>query len=159
MIILGKDSQPLYGLDLSKGEVKEVFDREVVYRYIVTRPGLTEETVIAEYPNGGKDVEIIEIQPQEGVWKMLDAETKGELHGWQIECDTDNLPRDRDTYGTVQWGYWSPYTEEQLEAIEAEQQEAAELKEAINAAPARIDEVEAMQGEIAELIAEIMWGE
>lgn len=53
------------------------------YKYIVEEEPVTEEVVIREYPNGGKDVEIIEIVPGKGYWIIEDV--YGNILDWPID--------------------------------------------------------------------------
>ena len=43
--------------------------RKVWHRYIVDSEAITHEEVIAEYPNGGKDIVIVVDIPERGHWE------------------------------------------------------------------------------------------
>lgn len=68
MIVLDENNKPLIDPDLSKGQITEE-TRSVFHRYIVDSEAVTHEEVVAEYPNGGKDVAIVIDVPEQGHWE------------------------------------------------------------------------------------------
>ena len=65
-----------------------------IYKFVVEKEAVTEERVVAEYPNGGKDVEFIEVQPVEGYWEILDLD--GNKLDWPVdEKITNTLDKNR----------------------------------------------------------------
>lgn len=90
MIILDENNNPLTDPDLSKGRLIDDW-RRVFHRYVVDAEAISHEEVVAEYPNGGKDVAIVIDAPEQGHWETrLES---GEL----IDFDgtvPDDAPRD-----------------------------------------------------------------
>lgn len=90
MIILDENNNPLTDPDLSKGRLIDDW-RRVFHRYVVDAEAISHEEVVAEYPNGGKDVAIVIDVPEQGHWETrLES---GEL----IDFDgtiPDDAPRD-----------------------------------------------------------------
>lgn len=90
MIILDENNNPLINPDLSKGRLIDDW-RRVFHRYVVDAEAISHEEVVAEYPNGGKDVVVVIDVPEQGHWETrLES---GEL----IDFDgtiPDDAPRD-----------------------------------------------------------------
>lgn len=90
MIILDENNNPLTDPDLSKGRLIDDW-RRVFHRYVVDAEAISHEELVAEYPNGGKDVAIVIDVPEQGHWETrLES---GEL----IDFDgtiPDDAPRD-----------------------------------------------------------------
>lgn len=68
MIILDENNNPLTDPDLTKGKLIDEW-RSVFHRYVVDAEAKSHEEVVAEYPNGGKDVAIVIDAPEQGHWE------------------------------------------------------------------------------------------
>ncbi len=68
MIILDENNNPLINPDLTKGQLYSEW-RSVFHRYVVDAEAESHEEVVAEYPNGGKDVAIVIDVPEKGHWE------------------------------------------------------------------------------------------
>nr|DAE60819.1 MAG TPA: hypothetical protein [Caudoviricetes sp.] len=108
--------------DIELGRIEER-SKPIVYRYIVDVEEQTHEVVIAEYPNGGKDIEYVVDIPEEGHWEASDED--GEI----IETDyemPDDYPHELTFATEHRWLVYVPYTAEELEDIETERRLALE---------------------------------
>lgn len=83
MFVVSEDNEWIGTVpDLDDGElIDHVF--EINYRYIVDVEAVKEKRVIKEYPNGGKDVEFVEVSPEEGHWVIEDLE--GHILDWPVD--------------------------------------------------------------------------
>lgn len=89
-----------------------------IYKFFIEKEAVTEERVIAEYPNGGKDVEFIEVQPAEGYWEILDLD--GNKLDWPIdETIVDSLDKNRPNKVRTEGYIFHKYDEqEKIEYLE-----------------------------------------
>lgn len=138
----------------------------VWHRWIVDKPAVMQEQVVAEYPEtGGKDIEYVVVEPEEGHWQTYDA--NGDVvKDYDGEYD-EKWPHGTDgIYGEFTYGLYTPYTAEEIEKRRKEKEEAdRELEEAqkkaeerekfLVTAPKRIDVLESGVDDSYDAIAEL----
>lgn len=133
--------------DTSKGEVEEQI-QTLFAAYTITDEGEGEYVTVKEYDSGGKDVE----------WQWT-REPKGEWHFYTEEKEWKNppIPDVEEWWSTdgdeayacqVRWNLYTPYTEEELAEIQAEQ-EQAEQEQA--EAEARAELMDSLPDAVADL--------
>lgn len=113
--------------DLDLGFPKE-HTFNFIYKYIVEREAVEEERVLRTYPNGGMDVEYVEISPEEGHWEI--ETTDNVPLNWPIDDEiVEYLDKNRANEVSIQGYLWHWYNEEEKEeyrekkeAFEREQQ-------------------------------------
>lgn len=126
MIIYNKNGAILNNPDMRLGYV----EREIIpvtHEYIIDKPEISHEVVIAEYPDtGGKDIEIVVDEPAVGHWNTYDAdgniiaEFDGSLEGFSHDGVVNN---------TWEIGRYIPFTAKELEERDREEAEIAERTE------------------------------
>lgn len=85
----------------------------VAHRWVVDEPELTEERVVAEYPEtGGRDVAVVVVSPERGHWETLWPD--GSPCPWDGE-PSEWWPRDAPVPSLWEVLRWEPYTAEELE--------------------------------------------
>lgn len=145
--------------------VGEVYDGEVdvIYKYILEKPAEYEEKVVAEYPNGGKDVEIVEVSPEVGNWVLTNLD--GEEYPIPNNTDFRSFVKGDLNYLKISVSIYHRYTPEELKEVEEEnrrleeqQREAKEKQETMDALPGRVDTVETTQDDMVLLLADIIGG-
>lgn len=143
-------------MDLGKTDYKTV---DLVATYVVDVPEITEEYVIAEYPNGGRDVGTRVVQEGSGHWQY---ERDGAL--WE-DCPAEpaewwskNAPNMTQLY----YQLYTPYTAEELaekqaerEKIEAEQAEREAAKEMQAALPDAVAELSELASDNATSVEDL----
>lgn len=151
--------------DLEKGRIEQRAV-EVSCRYAVEREKQGEFRVVAEYDNGGKDVEFVETSPEVGAWHVYRDGAE-----WP-ECPLavpDDWPHEQAVETTVFIDVYTPYTDEELaaikerrEAAEKAAQEAADKAEVMDSLPdavADLSEVVSTQADdsasLADAVAEL----
>lgn len=142
--------------DLDKGRLFYE-QKTVVHTWIVDVVERTHEEVIAEYPNGGKDVAIVVDVGEQGHWETRDED------GSIIDFDgsiPDDMPRENPLKGVWEFQRYRLYTEEELAAIakqkidaEAAAAKAAEREKFLEVAPDRMDNAEIGMGELGVMAA------
>lgn len=140
--------EPATDIDLETGVVYQD-DIDITCQWVVDSPEVTETVVVAEYPNGGKDIETRVIEPEHGHWQSYD----------DIPSDLVNVPEDypHDMIftDTVSVERYRPYTQEELDDIEANkalQEEAAKRAEFMNALPETMGSIDAAICELYEMM-------
>ena len=94
--------------------------RPVTHRWVVDSPAVTEERVVAEYDNGGRDVEIVEVTPETGHWETTDDAT-GEAIEW--DGDRSGLLHGEPTPDVEPVAVWHAWTDDERAAVEAAREE------------------------------------
>lgn len=118
--------------DLERGKLSQE-SRLITLRYEIAQPERGHYEVIAEYPNGGKDVEWIIDAPEKGSWKAYGED------GGEVETDVtvpDGAPRELAITEVEEYLRFVPYTEAELEEIARQKR----LEEAETAKRARMEE-------------------
>lgn len=119
MVIFDQDGNVLESADPEKGAI-EYRTETVYYRYVIESEEVGHYEVVAEYPNGGKDVEWRVDSPEEGRWEVVDAD--GEPVEHFDGTVPEGLAKDEATPDIWTYGVYVPYTEDELaEIAEAEQ--------------------------------------
>lgn len=162
MLIFDESNNVLTNPDLASGRLEE-HKRIVVHEYVVEAEAQSHEEVIAEYPNGGKDVAIIVDVEERGHWEArLES---GDL----IDSDTmipDGVPRDEPLSISEPYLLYVPLAADELEEAEREKARVeserkktlaeAEARDAYLAqAPARTEALECGREEQMDALAEL----
>lgn len=156
MKIFGTDGKEIENPELEKGELSCEQVR-VVHTWIVDVEEESHEEVVAEYPNGGKDVAIVVDVEERGHW-----ETRGE-DGRAVDFDgiiPDDMPHENPVEDIWQFQRYRVYTEDELAEIAKRKEEAAaaaakaaEREEFLEGAPDRMDNAEIGMGELGVMAA------
>lgn len=156
MKIFGTDGKEIENPELEKGELSCEQVR-VVHTWIVDVEEESHEEVVAEYPNGGKDVAIVIDVEEQGHWETRDEE------GSVIDFDgsiPDDMPHENPVEDVWQFQRYRAYTEDELaeiakrkEEAEAAAAKAAEREEFLEDAPERMDNAETAMGELGAMAA------
>ena len=93
----------------------------VTHKWVVDSEEQGHWETIAEYDNGGKDVEWVVDSEEQGHWETRDAD--GELVEHFDGTVPDDWPKEQVIADTWQYGLYTPYTTEELEEIEREREE------------------------------------
>lgn len=147
MLILDKDNRVIDRPDLDAGTV-EPESVSIRYEWIVDVAEETHEEVVAEYPSGGRDVEIVVDVEGRGHWSATALLPGGDTEvGW-ADPVPDDWPHEP-CASVMAVGRYRPYTADELAEIaarraEAERaaKEAAEQAAYLAEAPARTDAIE-----------------
>ena len=113
MKIFGTDGKEIENPELEKGELSCEQVR-VVHTWIVDVEEESHEEVVAEYPNGGKDVAIVIDVEEHGHWETRDEE------GSVIDFDgsiPDDMPHENPVEDVWQFQRYRAYTEDELAEI------------------------------------------
>lgn len=156
MKIFDIDGNEIENPELEKGELS--FEQvRVVHTWIVDVEEEAHEEVVAEYPNGGKDVAIVVDVEERGHW-----ETRGE-DGRAVDfdgCIPDDMPHENPVEDIWQFQRYRVYTEDELAEIAKRKEEAAaaaakaaEREEFLEGAPDRMDNAEMGMGELGVMAA------
>lgn len=105
-----KDMNPIDTPDETKGTI-ECKSIEVTHSWVVDTPAEYEEVVIAEYDNGGRDVEYQVKTSEVGHWETKD--TDGNIIENFDDPIPDDLPHDVPNPDTWTYGIYTPFTEEE----------------------------------------------
>ena len=144
--------------NLPTGEIVSSENYKVFYHYVLEKPAVFKEVVVAEYPEtGGKDIERIVVEPEIGHWTIVDQDS-GKILDFPITYDTDNFPKEIDTPDEISVGVYHIFSEKELEELIKEQEEEAELQKNIRMAPEKIENLQADQEDIILAIADIIGG-
>lgn len=156
MKIFDIDGKEIENPELEKGELSCEQVR-VVHTWIVDVEEEAHEEVVAEYPNGGKDVAIVVDVEERGHW-----ETRGE-DGRAVDFDgfiPDDMPHENPVEDIWQFQRYRVYTEDELAEIAKRKEEAAaaaakaaEREEFLEGAPDRMDNAEIGMGELGVMAA------
>lgn len=148
MVIYNEQGERIESPDLDAGYV-ETIQETVYHAYVVDAPAVTHEVVIAEYPEtGGKDVEIVEDEPERGHWETMyeNGDPVEDYDGTVPE----GLTKDQPTADIWEYGVYHTYTAEELEEMERQRLEAeaaqvkAEKQQAwLDGAPAVVEDHDA----------------
>lgn len=158
MKILDQDDNIVEHPDLEKGRLIQE-SRQVTMRYEIIREEEGRYETVAEYPNGGKDVEWVVDVPEEGHWVAYDN------YGKEIETDVlipDDMPHELEVPAIDEWLRYIPYIEEELNEIaeqKARAEEAAikkfEQEAFLDEAPNRLVQTEVSIEDLMDAIAEL----
>lgn len=156
MKIFGTDGKEIENPELEKGELSCEQVR-VVHTWIVDVEEESHEEVVAEYPNGGKDVAIVIDVEEQGHWETRDHS------GNIVDFDgsiPDDMPHENPVEDVWQFQRYRAYTEDELaeiakrkEEAEAAAAKAAEREEFLEGAPERMDNAEIGMGELGVMAA------
>lgn len=156
MKIFDIDGNEIENPELEKGELS--FEQvRVVHTWIVDVEEESHEEVVAEYPNGGKDVAIVIDVEEQGHWETRDHS------GNIVDFDgliADDMPHENPVEDIWQFQRYRVYTEDELaeiakrkEEAEAAAAKAAEREEFLEGAPERMDNAEIGMGELGVMAA------
>lgn len=156
MKIFDIDGNEIENPELEKGELSYEKMR-VVHTWIVDVEEQTHEEVVAEYPNGGKDVAIAIDVEEQGHWETRDHSGK------IVDFDgfiPDDMPHENPVEDIWQFQRYRVYAEDELaeiakrkEEAEAAAAKAAEREEFLEDAPERMDNAETAMGELGAMAA------
>lgn len=142
--------------ELEKGELFYEQMR-VIHTWIVDIEEQTHEEVVAEYPNGGKDVAIVIDVEEQGHWETRDHSGKIVDFDGSIP---DDMPHENPVEDVWEFQRYRAYTEDELaeiakrkEEAEAAAAKAAEREEFLEGAPERMDNAEIGMGELGVMAA------
>lgn len=151
MRIIDEQGEAVANPDLEKGKLVEEM-RPVTHRYEITQQEQGHYETIAEYPNGGKDVEWVVDVPEEGRWVAYDED------GEEVETDLvvpDDAPHEIEIPSMDEWLRYVPYTEDELAEIaeqkaqaEAAAQKAEEQQAFLDSAPSYFAALTSAFGEV-----------
>lgn len=156
MKIFDIDGNEIENPELEKGELS--FEQvRVVHTWIVDVEEESHEEVVAEYPNGGKDVAIVIDVEEQGHWETRDHS------GNIVDFDgfiPDDMPHENPVEDIWQFQRYRVYTEDELaeiakrkEEAEAAAAKAAEQEAFLEDAPERMDNSEMGMGELGVMAA------
>lgn len=123
---------------------------EVVKEWVVEVPAETEYVVIAEYPNGGKDVEERIVTPEKGHWENQNKDIPGNLTN-----PPEDYPHDQPFVKLVEVERYHKYTPEEIEQHEAEKKATEDAKkqaEFIDSLPQTVSDTDAAICELYEMM-------
>lgn len=156
MKIFDTEGNEITNPDIEKGELAYESLR-VIHTWVIDVEERTHEKVIAEYPNGGKDVEIVIDVEEQGHWETRDEE------GNVVDFDgiiPDDMPHENPVEDIWQFQRYRVYTEEELEEIaqlkaeaEAAAEKAEEREAFLDGAHERMDNAELGMGELGVMAA------
>lgn len=142
--------------DLEKGRLFYE-EKTVIHTWIVDVEEQAHEEIVAEYPNGGKDIAIVVDVEEQGHWETRDEE------GNVIDFDgliPDDMPHEIIVKDVWKFQRYRVYTEEDLAEIAKRKEEAetaaakaAEREEFLEGAPDRMDNAEMGMGELGVMAA------
>lgn len=147
MLILDSDNRVIDNPDMDAGTV-EPEDVGLLYEWVVDAAEETHEEVMAEYPNGGRDVAIVVDAEERGHWSAMALLPGGEAEVEWADPVPDDWPHEPCS-NIMTIGRYRLYTADELaeaaarraEAERAEK-EAAERAAYLAKAPARTDALE-----------------
>lgn len=114
MLIFDNSGKEIKSPDLDLGHI-DYKTRNIVHRWVVDVEEVTEKVVIAEYSNGGKDVEFRVVTPEEGHWETsLEDGTVIEFNG----IIPDDMPKEQPISDVETYGLYRLYSEEELAKID-----------------------------------------
>lgn len=118
--------------DLEQGRIVER-SLEYMLSWIIDTPATLERRVVAEYPNGGKDIATVEVSPEIGHW-VATLENGDTLPF--IPYVPDGADKSQPIVVTSIYESYEPYSEEELESrrLKAEEELAKAQREAKNEA-------------------------
>ena len=158
MIIYDNQWNAIENPDLEAGKIENKY-RPVIHKWIIDVEEVAKEVVVAEYPNGGKDVEYVVEVPEEGHWETYLED------GTPINFDgniPDDLPHEQPVSDYENYGLYIRYTKEELDKIvkakqEAEQQakKRAEQAKFLDSAPSRVNVAESNINDAQDALAEL----
>lgn len=96
--------------------------RMLTARYDVIEPEESEMQVVAEYPNGGKDVRRVVTKPEVGVWRAFDVDGSDVSHLFEVPESAKEQGRDRVRF-SVGVKVLHRYTPEEIEEMRREEEE------------------------------------
>lgn len=110
MVIFDDDGNMLDTADPERGWLEERSKR-CYHEWVVDVPAVTEDVIVAEYKNGGKDVDRRIVTPEEGHWVTYDVDGEnlpyeGEYPDWWVEQGV--------VESVFQYAVFHEFTEEQL---------------------------------------------
>lgn len=132
MVIFNGDTDEVLSpdtLDMDLGYL-ERDSATVFHSWIIDTPAVGHDEVIAEYPNGGKEIEWVVDIPEEGHWETRNSD--GELVEHFDGIIPDDWSKDEPTSDIWEFLRYRTYTEEEIAAQNAERAEA-EKAETYNA--------------------------
>lgn len=126
---------------------------EVIKAWNVDSPAVTERVVVAEYPNGGQDVEEKVIEPEKGHWECTDDDIPSDIADL-VEVPDDH-PRGDVYAGCVNIDRYHRYTPEEIEEndrIEEAAQKQRERDDFIDTLPETVADTDAAICELYEML-------
>lgn len=122
MFVYDDGFNPVDSPDPERGRLEER-EVDVTHEWVVDTEEQGHWETVAEYDNGGKDVEWRVDVPEAGHWET--RREGGEVfEGYPSETIPDWLPHDEEATETFGYYLYVPYTEEELARIEEERAEA-----------------------------------
>lgn len=115
MIIFDQEGNVIENPDTELGYLA-IESMNVTVKWIVDVPSTGHYETIAEYPNGGKDIEWRIDTPEEGHWGVYDE--SGEIVEHFDGFIPEDWPHEEEHQTTWQFQRYIPYTEEELASIE-----------------------------------------
>lgn len=140
-----------YNAELGKVQTKEF---NVEYRYVVDRPAVRETRVVAEYPNGGKDIATVEIEPEKGHWEVVND--FGKVLDYPIQYDTKGFDKTKTIPDVYKITYFTPFTETEIKKIEAEKAKLEEEFQITQDAIKKLPDTIETQNDIVLVLAELL---
>lgn len=158
MVIYDNKWNVIENPDLEAGKVENKY-RPVTHKWVVDVEEITKEVVVAEYPNGGKDIEYVVEVPEEGHWETyLEDGTKINFDG-KI---ADDLPHEQPVSDYEKYGLYIQYTKEELDKIAKAKEEAKEQAKKrdeqtkfLDSAPSRVNVAENNINDAQDALAEL----
>ena len=137
--------------DLELGKLLQE-SKSVVFKYEITTYEQGHYETIAEYPNGGKDIEWVVDVAEEGNWIAYDE--NGEVVETDIAIPSD-APHELNIPSTHEWLRYVLYTDEELAEIAAQKEVAEQEQITIESQQAQIADQQAQIEEQAAAIEEL----
>lgn len=137
--------------DLEIGRLEER-SKPITHHYVIDVEEVTHEEVIAEYPNGGKDVIFVVDVEEEGHWEARDED--GNIVE-STDVIPDDAPHELDIPSMYRWLAYVPYTAEELAEIEAAKRVEAEAQAEAEAREAFLVAAPSIQAEQDAAICEL----
>lgn len=126
--------------------------RPVTHRWVVDVAEKSHEEVVAEYPNGGKDVAIVVDAEEEGHWEtFLEDGTAVDFE----DAIPGDAPHGQDVPGYQQYLLYTPYTDDELEEIARRKAEAEELRAKAEEREAYLEQAPQAQEDVMDALAEV----
>lgn len=127
MIILNQENEIVQNPDYELGYIIQE-EMPITLNWVIDTPEEKEQYVIAEYPNGGKEIGYRVIQMEEGHWEVKDQD--GEIVEHFDREIPDGIPHDQPVPDVWQFERYILFTPEELEQnrIAKEEAEAAQVK-------------------------------
>ena len=130
------------------------------FQYIIDKEAVVDYEVVAEYENGGKDVEAVIVEPERGHFDIVDDDFNPIEYSFDIP---DYVPKTGEVFSEeINIQRWRRMSAEEVLKKKAEEREeeakAESIREFINTGSDRLDTVEETQDDIVLLLADIVGG-